>query len=273
MILAAASAYTCPFADAAGISDIGTYSGGGGMIQVNQQDWIQSTGNIHTLSQGQETLSGRHKTTVITVGKSAYGGGMTVDANDHQIVQTAGKYEFHGGGLVDAVSQIESTRREFPQGYQSNGNATVNVSANNTTANGTSPNQSVNITDSNESATSTLPRPYYETSTIDRGMMGNEGVFQNEMTTEQGADNAADYMVVNTKAMGSGGFWSTATSHAAVGFDPTDPGVNYEMNSKQHEAVFGSEELGYNVTKQTAYESFNDAFMHPVANNTSAGQS
>lgn len=247
MILAAAGAWGCPFASAAGIQTYGQYSATGGIIQDNQYLTTQSTGDIGFLSPGQETITGIMRNGMITVGRSGTKGNTTIDANDHQVYKGDIYSVYKDGGMTWDSAYLEGQRSAIEPKNQpievkdSNGNVTGSY---NYTPGGTQENTTVAM------------RPYAERISVNKETIGSSGTYIADKVIEQGSNETTDYVTHNAVAMGNGMFENNVQVDSAVGFIGASENINYITQLKQHEMTTGN----YNATSLTTIESFVDVF-------------
>lgn len=239
MILAAAGAWSCPFASGAGIQTFGQYSSDGGIIHTAEYDSTQSNGNIGFCSPGQETLHGAIKDGMITVGRSGIKQNSTIDANDHQVYSGDTYAQYFNGGITYDSAVIEGNRLPSlgDNGVLSNISNTSN-------------------TTENEAISVPLPRPYSESMSVEKTTMGNKGLYISEKSIEQGSNETTDYIILNALASGQGAFTNDVLTRSSIGFTGTSNDVNYMESSTQHDVISGN----YNITSMTTVESFNDVF-------------
>lgn len=257
LILATATAYTCPFSSAAGVNIDSTLYGSG-IIDTQEYSWTQSDGDVGFLSPGQERLTGLSTSGVLSVGRAGHRQVTVINANDHQSFKSAVLDQYAGGGLTWDTVQMSGERRSMPY-------STTN------TANGTTSNTSTNSTAVVPTSTTAPPRPYGETIEISRGTSGSVGMYTGDKTIEQGSNNSPDYVELNSVATGIGSSTNDIKASSRVGFDVGFNIVNYENTVNVHDVVIGTTEQNYNTTYKTIVESFSTVFMSPSANNTTEG--
>ena len=257
MVLAAAGAYACPYASAAGIQTFGEYSGDGGIIQSNKYTSIQSTENIGFTKPGQETLSGAITDGLITVGRSGTRYNATVDANDHQIYKGDKSAQYLDGGMTWDRAYVEGSREPMAQVVEQK----VVPVYNNTS--GEMVNQTINVTPGDTVENTTLlQRPYDESMSVEKVTMGSRGLYVSDKVVEQGSNESQDYILLNAKATGQGSFTNDVETTSQIGFIGVSDNVNFAEYNRQHEGTYGN----YSANSTTLLESFSDVYMNPSFN-------
>lgn len=254
MVLAAATAYACPYATAAGILTFGEYSGDGGIMQDNRYLSIQSTGDIGFMSPGQETLVGIISDGLITVGRSGTRYNATIDANDHQVFKGDKSLQYLDGGLSWDAAYIEGHRQPLDSSQEASSDGATNQSTNETAG------------DSVKNTT-LFQRPYQESMSVMKITTGSSGLYMADKITEQGSNESQDYIMLNAQASGRGVFTNDVKTESKVGFIGSSPDVNFEASNKQHEGVYGN----YTANSSTLLESFSNVYMNPYMNTDDAG--
>ena len=233
MVLAAAGAYACPYASAAGIQTFGEYSGDGGILQSNDYYSIQSTSDIGFTDPGQETLSGIISDGLVSVGRSGTRYNTTIDANDHQVYKGDKSLQYLDGGLSWDAAYIQGSKQ---------------------------PDSSTNSTTVEN--TTTLQRPYNMMMSVDKITSGSTGMYVSDKLVEQGSNESQDFIELNAQASGRGVFSNDVKTGSDVGFIGTSSDVNFEEMNTQHEKVYGN----YTANSTTLLESFSDVYMNPSFN-------
>lgn len=262
MVLAAAGAYACPYASAAGIQTFGEYSGDGGIIQSNEYSSTQSTNNIGFTNPGQETLTGNIADGLVTVGRSGTRYNATVDANDHQVYKGDKSVQYLDGGITWDRAYIEGSRQPMERTTEQ-----VTIPVYNTTS-GETVNQTVNITPGDTVENTTLSmRPYEESMSVEKVTIGSSGLYMSDKVVEQGSNEFQDYIMLNAQATGRGAFTNDVRTDSKVGFIGASDSVNFEEYNRQHEGVYGN----YSANSSTLLESFSDVYMNPNVAQQDAG--
>lgn len=255
MVLAAAGAYACPYASAAGIQTFGQYSGDGGIIQSNEYIATQSTDNIGFVSPGQETLTNAIADGLITVGRSGTRYNATVDANDHQVYKGDKSLQYLDGGISWDRAYMEGKRTPMERQTEQ-----ISVPAVNTTT-GENETVTINITPGDTVENTTLfQRPYEESMSVEKVTIGSRGTYVADKVVEQGSNESQDYIMLNAQASGMGAFTNDVRTDSKVGFIGASDNVNFDASNKQHEGVYGN----YTANSSTLLESFSDVYMNPA---------
>lgn len=250
MVLAAAGAYACPYASAAGIQTFGQYSGDGGIIQDNLYTSIQSTDDIGFTSPGQETLIGIIADGAITVGRSGTRYNATIDANDHQMYKGDKSIQYLDGGITWDMALIEGSR--YPMDSTTTP-ITVTSPDGNTSV--------VNVTPGDTVENTTLfMRPYHETMQVEKTTMGSKGTYVADKIVEQGSNESQDYILLDAQASGMGSFSNDVKTESEVGFVGTADSINFKETNSQHEKAYGN----YTANSTTLLESFSDVYVNPT---------
>ena len=244
MVLAAAGAYACPYASAAGIQTFGLLSADGGIIQDNVYVNIQSTGDVGFLSPGQETLTHVITDGVVSTGRTGTKYNTTVDANDHEIYKGDKTVSYLDGGMTWDTAYTEGIRTPL----EVNNTGESGGAANNTTVGDSVENTTVNL------------RPYHEEMSVSKSTIGSSGQYISDKMVEQGSNESQDYILLNAKASGLGSFSNDVSTSSEVGFIGLSDNVNLINENKQHEVASGH----YNATSYTLLESFSNAYMTPA---------
>ena len=245
MILAAASAFACPYASAAGIQTFGLLSADGGIIQDNVYVNIQSTGDVGFLSPGQETLTHVITDGMVSTGRSGTKYNTTIDANDHEIYKGDKTASYLDGGMTWDTAYTEGIRNPLP--------------VNNTGESGGATNNTTPIGDTVENTT-VIMRPYHEEMSVEKNTIGSSGQYMSDKMVEQGSNESQDYIMLNAKATGLGSFSNDVNTRSEVGFIGASDNVNLINENSQHEVASGH----YNATSYTLLESFSNAYMTPT---------
>lgn len=254
MVLAAAGAYACPYASAAGIQTFGEYSGDGGILQSNEYSSIQSTNNIGFMEPGQETLMGVVADGLLTTGRSGTRYNATVDANDHQVYKGDKSLQYLDGGLSWDRAYVEGSRQPMEAVPTQETVQVVNATTGEVTE------QIVNVTPGDTVANTTvLQRPYQESMSVEKITMGSSGTYVADKVVEQGSNESQDYIMLNAQANGRGSFSNDVRTDSKVGFIGVSDDVNFDATNKQHEKVYGN----YTANSSTLLESFTDVYMNP----------
>lgn len=254
MVLAAAGAYACPYASAAGIQTFGEYSGDGGIIQSNEYSSTQSTNNIGFTNPGQETLTGNIADGLVTVGRSGTRYNATVDANDHQVFKGDKSLQYLDGGISWDRAYVESSRQPMERTTEQR-----EVPVYNTTS-GQTENQTINVTPGDTVENTTLNmRPYEESMSVEKITIGSSGLYMSDKIVEQGSNESQDYIMLNAQAKGRGAFTNDVKTDSQIGFIGVLDDVNFEASNRQHEGVYGN----YSTNSSTLLESFSDVYMNP----------
>jgi len=252
MVLAAAGAYSCPYATAAGMQTFGQYSGDGGITQVNAYSATQSTDNIGFTKPGQETLYNSISDGIVTIGRSGTRYNATIDANDHQIYKGDKSVQYLDGGMTWDAALTAGARQpmnriveERIMNYANGTNGTYNYTPGDTVAN-----------------TTIFQRPYEETMKVEKTTMGNKGTYVSDKVIEQGSNESQDYIMLNAHSTGMGQFSNNVEKTSKVGFIGTSGNVNFEESNSQREYVNGN----YSANSSTLLESSSDVYMNPAFN-------
>lgn len=255
MVVAAAGAYACPYASAAGIQTFGQYSGDGGIIQSNEYYSVQSTNNIGFTKSGQETLTGVMTDGMLSVGRSGTRYNATVDANDHQMYKGDKSLQYLDGGMSWDAAHIEGSRQPMDRIVEQ---STVPY-YNSTT--GEAGNRTINVTPGDTVENTTLfQRPYSESLSVEKITTGSRGTYVADKVVEQGSNESQDYIMMNARVSGTGAFTNDVKTDSKVGFIGVSNDVNFEASNSQHEIVYGN----YTANSSTLLESFSDVYMNPA---------